>query len=120
MGYTDYAQYAQWINNGVFFVKRQKGNAAYRVIEERAIPQNRHVLKDQIIEFTGYYAKRDCPHHLRRVEIWDEGNNRTVALLTSHLKFGATTVAVIYKDRWQNKNFFKANLVGVGRPPPPN
>jgi hypothetical protein len=108
MGYTDYAQYAQWTNDGVFFVTRQKGNAAYRVIEERAIPQNRHVLKDQIIEFTGYYAQKDCPHRLRRVEVWDEENNRTVVLLTNHLKFGATTIAAIYKDRWQIEIFFKA------------
>jgi len=108
MGYTDYAQYAQWTNNGVFFVTRQKGNAAYRVIEERAIPQNRHVLKDQIIEFTGYYAQKDCPHRLRRIEVWDEENNRTIVLLTNHLKFGATTVAAIYKDRWQIEIFFKA------------
>ena len=27
---------------------------------------------------------------------------------TNHLKFGATTVAAIYKDRWQIEIFFKA------------
>jgi len=108
MGYTDYAQYAQWTTDGVFFVTRQKGNAAYRVVGERVVPQNRHVLKDQIIKFTGYYAKKACPHPLRRIEVWDEENNRTVVLLTNHLKFGATTVAAIYKDRWQIEIFFKA------------
>ncbi len=108
MGYTDYAQYAQWTNDGVFFITRQKGNAAYRVVGERAVPQNRHVLKDQIIEFTGYYAKKTCPHRLRRIELWDEEASRTVVLLTNHLKFGATTVAAIYKDRWQIEIFFKA------------
>lgn len=108
MGYTDYAQYAQWTNDGVFFVTRQKGNAAYRVVGERVVPQNRNVLKDQIIEFTGYYAKKTCPHRLRRVEVWDEENNRTIVLLTNHLKFGATTVAAIFKDRWQIEIFFKA------------
>jgi hypothetical protein len=108
MGYTDYAQYAQWTTDGVFFVTRQKGNAAYRVVGDRVVPQNRHVLKDQIIKFTGYYAKKACPHPLRRIEVWDEENNRTVVLLTNHLKFGATTVAAIYKDRWQIEIFFKA------------
>jgi len=108
MGYTDYAQFARWTDDEVFFVTRQKENAAYRVIEEHRVPQNRHVLKDQIIEFTGYYAKKDCPHRLRRVEVWDEENNRTVVLLTNHLTFGATTVAAIYKDRWQIEIFFKA------------
>ncbi|MDD5285985.1 MAG: transposase [Desulfuromonadaceae bacterium] len=31
-----------------------------------------------------------------------------MVLLTNHLKFGATTVAAIYKDRWQIEIFFKA------------
>lgn len=107
MGYTDYSQFAQWTHDGVYFVTRQKGNAAYRVIEERPVPQNRNVLKDQIIEFTGYYARKDCPHRLRRVEVFDAQNNRIIVLLTNHLTFGATTVAAIYKDRWQIEIFFK-------------
>ena len=108
MGYTDYSLFAKWILEGIFFVTRQKGNAAYRVVEENRVPQNRNILKDQIIEFTGYYAKKDCPHRLRRIEVWDQEFNRTLVLLTNHLKFGATTVAAIYKDRWQIEIFFKA------------
>ena len=108
MGYTDYALFAKWIFEGIFFVTRQKSNAAYRVVDENKVPQNRNILKDQIIEFTGYYAKKDCPHLLRRIEVWDQEFNRTLVLLTNHLKFGATTVAAIYKDRWQIEIFFKA------------
>lgn len=108
MGYTDYALFAKWILEGIFFVTRQKSNAAYRVVEEHKVPQNRNILKDQIIEFTGYQAKKDCPHLLRRIEVWDPEFNRTLVLLTNHLKFGATTVAAIYKDRWQIEIFFKA------------
>jgi hypothetical protein len=108
MGYIDYVLYSRWTNDGVFFVTRQKTNAAYRVVEERIIPRNRHVLKDQVIELTGYYARKDCPHHLRRIEVWDEESCKTIILLTNHLKFGATTVAAVYKDRWQIEIFFKA------------
>lgn len=108
MGYTDYALFAKWTLEGIFFVTRQKGNAAYRVLEENKVPQNRNILKDQLIEFTGYYAKKDCPHRLRRIEVWDQEFNRTLVLLTNQLKFGATTVAAIYKDRWQIEIFFKA------------
>jgi len=49
MGYTDYSLFAKWILEGIFFVTRQKGNAAYRVVEEHKVPQNRNILKDQII-----------------------------------------------------------------------
>ena len=108
MGYTDYALYARWTAEGVFFVSRQKGSAAYRVVEEHTVPQNRNILKDQVIEFTCYYARKNCPHRLRRIEVWDEENKRTLTLLTNHLKFGATTLAAIYKERWQIEIFFKA------------
>jgi len=108
MGYTDYAMFARWTTKGVFFVTRQKENAAYRVVEELETPQNRNIVKDQLIEFTGYYARKDCPFTLRRVEVRDEEQNRTIVLLTNHLKFGPTTVAAIYKDRWQIESFFKA------------
>jgi IS4 transposase len=33
---------------------------------------------------------------------------REIVLLTNHLKFGATTISGIYKDRWQIELFFKA------------
>lgn len=108
MGYIDYALYSRWTNEGVYFVTRQKGNAAYRVVEEHRVPQHRNILKDQIIELTGYYARKDCPYRLRRIEVWDKENNRTFVLLTNHLTFGATTVAAIYKERWQIEIFFKA------------
>jgi hypothetical protein len=108
MGYTDYAMFARWTAEGVFFVTRQKDNAAYRVVEGLETPRNRNIVKDQLIEFTGYYARKDCPFTLRRVEVRDEEQNRTIVLLTNNLKFGPTTVAAIYKDRWQIESFFKA------------
>jgi len=40
--------------------------------------------------------------------VWDEENEREIILLTNHLDFGATTIADIYKERWQIELFFKA------------
>jgi len=42
------------------------------------------------------------------VVVWDEENEREIVLLTNHLKFGATTISAIYKDRWQIELFFSA------------
>jgi len=39
--------------------------------------------------------------------VWDKENEETVVLLTNHVEFGATTIAGIYKDRWQIEIFFK-------------
>lgn len=107
-GYNDYQLFSRWTQSGVYFVTRLKENADYEVIEENICPRNLNILSDQLIRFTGYYAKRDCPETLRIVTVWDEENERPIVLLTNHLKFGATTISKIYKDRWQIELFFKA------------
>ena len=107
-GYVDYALFARWKSQGVWFVSRQKGNANYTVIEERRVPQNRPILKDQLITLNVYYSKKHYPHPLRRIELWDEAKQESIILITNHMSFGATTLASIYKDRWQIEVFFKA------------
>ncbi len=107
-GYNDYKLFASWSDAGVYFVTRLKGNADYRVTAELPVPQNRNVLADQLIELAGYSAQKNCPYGLRRVVIWDPQKGESVEFLTNHLEFGATTIAAIYKDRWQIELFFKA------------
>jgi len=106
--YNDYKQFAAWIALGVFFVTRMKENAVYEVVEERVVPKNRNILSDAIIRLTGTNAQSKCPHLLRRLVVWDEENQREIVLLTNHLEFGATTLAEIYRERWQIELFFKA------------
>jgi len=33
--------------------------------------------------------------------VWDAENEREIILLTNLLQFGSTTIAAIYKERWQ-------------------
>jgi hypothetical protein len=107
-GYNDYKLFAAWTQNRIYFVTRMKENADYTVVEERTIPITGNVLRDQLVQFSGFYAQKNCPHILRRVVVWDENNEREIVLLTNHLKFGANTLSAIYKDRWQIELFFKA------------
>lgn len=106
-GYTDYKLYGRWTAEGVFFVTRQRDNAYFKVVEQRTVPKNRNILKDELITFQKYYSKKRYPNALRRIEVWDEENEKVIVLLTNHLDFGATTIAAIYKDRWQIEVFFK-------------
>jgi IS4 transposase len=39
--------------------------------------------------------------------VWDADNQREIVLLTNLLTFGATTIAAIYKERWQIELFFE-------------
>ena len=106
--YNDYRQFARWCEAGVYFVTRMKDNAVYEAVEKRAAPRHRNILSDEIILLTGAQAQKKCPHPLRRTVVWDADNEREIVLLTNHLDFGATTIADIYKERWQIELFFKA------------
>ncbi|MDO8655349.1 MAG: IS4 family transposase [bacterium] len=106
-GYIDFDLFFQWNKSGVFFVTRLKDNAAYEVIENRPLPQRGNVLVDQIIRFTVPQTRLKYPGLLRRVVVWDEENKREIELLTNHLRFGATTIGQIYRDRWEIELFFK-------------
>ncbi len=105
--YNDYTLFGLWTQSGVFFVTRMKENALYVVVEDRNIPRNRSILSDQLIRLSGLKAEDKCPYCLRRVVVWDEVNNCEIVLLTNHLSFGSTTIAAIYKDRWEIEVFFK-------------
>jgi hypothetical protein len=106
-GYNDYSLFAQWTAQGVFFVTRMKDNALYEVVGERDVPQNRHILKDELIQLTGLKAEEKCPYPLRRIEVYVPETNGILVFLTNNLDLGATTIAAVYKDRWQIEIFFK-------------
>jgi hypothetical protein len=107
-GYNDFSLFGKWCEAGVYFVTRMKDNTSYEVEQTRDLPQNRPILADEIIRLSGAGATQKCPHLLRRVVVWDEEHQREIVLLTNHLEFGATTLAAIYRERWQIELFFKA------------
>ena len=107
-GYTDYEWFGRLTTDEVFFVTRLKDNAVYEVVEQRPVPERGRIQRDEGIRLTGVDAATKCPQLLRRVEVHDPEKDETLVFLTNHLQFGATTIAAIYKDRWQIELFFKA------------
>jgi IS4 transposase len=107
-GYNDYGLFGRWTAQGVYFVTRMKENALYEVTGEKEVPQHRHILKDEQIELKGVGATEKCPYPLRRIEVYAPEKDEVLVFLTNHPTLGATTIAAIYKDRWQMELFFKA------------
>jgi len=91
----------------VFFVTRLKRTADYTVVERRVPPQHRGIVCDQRIRFRGPVTRRKYSDRLRRVVVRTPDGQR-LEFLTNHLTLGASTVARIYKDRWQIELFFKS------------
>jgi len=107
-GYIDYAWFRELTQKEVYFVTRMKEKAVYEVSEELRVPKNSNVVRDQIVYFPRLAQEGEEPVLFRRVEILDAEKQERVVFLSNLLAFGATTIAAIYKDRWQVELFFKA------------
>lgn len=105
-GYVHYGWWKQMTEQGVYFVTRLKQDLKYEVVTERGVPENSQVRQDLDIRIKPYRCGFEL--NLRLVKVWDEEKQETVEFLTNHLKFGATTIARIYKERWQIELFFKS------------
>jgi len=106
-GYNDYAWFRELTQEEVYFVTRMKEKTVYEVQEEVRVPQNSNVVRDQIIYFPRLAVEGEEPVLFRRVEIWDKEKEEAIVFLSNLLAFGATTIAAIYKDRWEVELFFK-------------
>lgn len=105
-GYTDYGWFQQLTEESVNFVTRLKDKAAYIVVERRTAT-GAGVRADEIIVLEKQAQSETAPF-LRRVRYWDQENQRELVFLTNHLELAASTVAAIYKERWQIELLFKA------------
>ena len=54
-----------------------------------------------------YYSTQGYPDTMRRVEFYDEEKKKFLVFLTNNFKLAASTIAGIYKSRWQIELFFK-------------
>ncbi|MGA7878511.1 MAG: IS4 family transposase [Desulfoferrobacter sp.] len=104
-GYTDYSQYERWSKGAVFFVTRQKDNAAWQSAGEYEIADSVDpgVIKDERITIT----KDDRQIRLRRIAYYHATQDRTYIFLTNNHRLGPDKIAQIYKNRWQIESMFK-------------
>ena len=91
--------------NGSFFVTRLKSNSQYGIIRtmKSSIPT---ILRDEEIEFTGVNADR-YSGPLRHVRFKNPEDGKVYDYITNNMMLSASTIASIYKSRWDIELFFK-------------
>ena len=100
-GYNDYVWFEQLTRDGVFFVTRMKTNTVYTVMEQCAVPDKGNVLRDQIVSLPALGKDGEAPVLFRRIEYWNADKQEILGFFTNLLHLAVSTVAAIYKDRWQ-------------------
>lgn len=106
-GYVNYSYYINWTGQGVFFVTRLNENASYQVLESLEISERDAemdgVLKDEVI-----VLKSDKgPLKARLITFKSMTTSKTYTFISNLFDVAATTIAKLYKNRWEIEPFFK-------------
>lgn len=110
-GYWDFKIIKARVLAENYFVTRIKNNTVYTVVEELNLPEmeDQHILLDEIIHLTGNQAKKVGIEKMkfRRVVAYHEEENTTIEIISNNLEWKASTIAELYRRRWDIETFFK-------------
>jgi len=91
----------------VWFVTRSKATMQYRIIGQHQPIKNKQVTRDESIEPVVETTKSKYPKALRLVCFTDPETGKAYEFITNNMKLAASTIAAIYRSRWQIETFFR-------------
>lgn len=106
-GYVDFAFLHSLHKRGAFFVTRTKENMQFTETGQQKMPVKKGLVTDLSIRLTGAASLKSYPEDLRYIVWHDQDADRYFSFLTNNFTLAASSIAAIYKARWQIEIFFK-------------
>jgi hypothetical protein len=106
-GYLDFARLYRLHQGLCFFVIRAKGNLQFRRRYSHRVEPTTGVRSDQTIVLTGPKTATLYPDPLRGISYYAADIDKRFVFLTNNFLIPASTVAALYRCRWQVELFFK-------------
>ena len=105
-GYFDFRRLYRIHTTGSFFVTRARKNTRMQRRYSNVIDRRSGVICDQIVFLAGDDTPEKYPETIRRIKYRDpEGH--VYVFLTNNTAASASSIALLYKNRWQIELFFK-------------
>jgi hypothetical protein len=106
-GYLDFDRLYQLHRAKAYFVTRAKKNFTFQRRYSREVDKRAGVQCDQTVILETFYSYQGYPEPLRRIRYYDQSLAKRLVFLTNDFDLPATTIAALYKSRWQIELFFK-------------
>ncbi|MEP7230064.1 MAG: IS4 family transposase [Ginsengibacter sp.] len=103
-GYRDFTTLNRFSSEGITWVTRLNKLFTYTVIQQYQMSKDPSIIGDQQIQLGWRSGTRVTA---RLVTLYDEASKEQYEFLTNNYRMSATTVASLYRKRWQIELLFK-------------
>ena len=105
--YLDFVRLYRLQEAGALFVVRCLRHVTFRVVASHPVDKSTGRRCDQIIRLTSDWSAQSYPQRLRRIRVYDAGNQVNLILLTNQMALPAPVITELYRQRRQVELFFK-------------
>lgn len=106
-GYIDFARLFRIHEAKAFFVTRSRKDIRWQRLYSHPVRGQTGIRCDQTVRLSTYAGEKHYPEKFRRIKYFDAETKRTYVFFTNDFTSSATTIAELYKNRWQVELFFK-------------
>lgn len=109
-GYGHFARWQQWTDKKINWVTRSDDRHVFEVLEDNVVDDQQRqkgICSDQRILLGRGTQKTTLRIKVRRITYQDPTTGKCLSFVTNNHRFKASTVADLYRDRWQIELFFK-------------